>query len=71
MKKLPLNGLPTWMILCHTPIESATIVTKTALQEILADLSDVYDPHRSDVENWQGLVIDEITELCNIVPELV
>ncbi len=35
-----------------------------------ADLTDVYDPHRSDVENWQGPVIDEIAELCSIVPEL-
>lgn len=34
------------------------------------DLSDVYDPHRPDIENWQGTVIDEISELCNIIPEL-
>ena len=36
-----------------------------------ADLTDVYDPHRPEVENWQGTVIDEITELCTIVSELV
>lgn len=36
-----------------------------------ADLTDVYDPHRSDVENWQGHIIDEISELCTIIPELV
>ena len=36
-----------------------------------ADLTDVYDPHRPEVENWQGIVIDEITELCTIVSELV
>ena len=35
-----------------------------------ADLTDVYDPHRSDVENWQGIAINEISELCAIVPEL-
>ena len=36
-----------------------------------ADLTDVYDPHRPDVENWQEIAIDEISELCTIVPELV
>ena len=35
-----------------------------------ADLTDVYDPHRPEVENWQGIAIDEISELCNIVSEL-
>ena len=35
-----------------------------------ADLTDVYDPHRPEVENWQGIVIDEISELCSIVSEL-
>ena len=35
-----------------------------------ADLTDVYDPHRPDVENWQGVVIDEISELCDLVSEL-
>ena len=35
------------------------------------DLTDVYDPHRPEVENWQGHVIDEISELCTIVSELV
>ena len=34
------------------------------------DLTDVYDPHRPEVENWQGIIIDEITELCDIVSEL-
>ena len=34
------------------------------------DLTDVYDPHRPEVENWQGIAIDEIVELCNIVSEL-
>ena len=36
-----------------------------------ADLTDVYDSHRSEVENWQGIAIDEIAELCDIVSELV
>lgn len=36
-----------------------------------ADLTDVYDPHRPEVENWQGIAIDEIAELCDIVSELV
>ncbi|RKU35856.1 hypothetical protein C6496_16290 [Candidatus Poribacteria bacterium] len=35
-----------------------------------ADLTDVYDPHRPDVENWQGIAIDEISELRTIVSEL-
>ena len=35
------------------------------------DLTDVYDPHRPEVENWQGITIDEISELCDIVSELV
>lgn len=35
-----------------------------------ADLTDVYDPHRPDVENWQGITIDEIAELPYIVSEL-
>lgn len=35
------------------------------------DLTDVYDPHRPEVENWQGIAIDEITELCDIVSELM
>ena len=34
------------------------------------DLTDVYDPHRPEVENWQGITIDEIAELCDIVSEL-
>ena len=34
------------------------------------DLTDVYDPHRPEVENWQGIAIDEISELCTIVSEL-
>ena len=35
-----------------------------------ADLTDVYDPDRPEVENWQGIVIDEIVELCDIISEL-
>lgn len=35
------------------------------------DLTDVYDPDRPEVENWQGITIDEISELCLIVSELV
>lgn len=27
------------------------------------DLTDVYDPHRPEVEHWRGLAIDEIAEL--------
>ncbi len=30
------------------------------------DLSDVYDRHRPDVENWQGLAVNEIKEICEI-----
>ena len=30
------------------------------------DLSDVYDQHRPEVESWQGLVINEIKELCDM-----
>ena len=36
-----------------------------------ADLADVYDPHRPEVENWQGIAIDEIAALCDIVSKLV
>ena len=32
-----------------------------------ADLTDVYDPHRPEIENWQGIVIDEISEVHAIV----
>ncbi|MDE0089284.1 MAG: HAD family hydrolase [Candidatus Poribacteria bacterium] len=53
--------------------EELTGASSVGMRPILkrADLTDVYDPHRSDVENWQGPVIDEIAELCNIIPELV
>ena len=34
------------------------------------DLTDVYDPHRPEVENWHGIAIDEISELRTIVSEL-
>ena len=34
------------------------------------DLRDVYDSHRPEVENWQGITIDEIAELCNIISRL-
>lgn len=52
--------------------EELTGAASVGMRPILkrADLCDVYDPHRSDVENWQGHVIDDISELCNIVPEL-
>ena len=52
--------------------EELTGAASVGMRPILkrADLTDVYDPHRSDVENWQGTVIDEIAELCNIIPEL-
>ncbi len=35
-----------------------------------ADLTDVYDPHRPEVENWRGIAIDEIAELCDLVSKL-
>lgn len=35
-----------------------------------ADLTDVYDAHRPELENWQGHVIDEVTEVCDITSEL-
>ena len=34
------------------------------------DLMDVYDPHRPEVENWQGIAIDEIAEVSDIVLKL-
>ena len=34
------------------------------------DLTDVYDSHRPEVESWQGIAINEIAELCNIISEL-
>ena len=30
------------------------------------DLHDVYDRHRPEVENWWGLAVDEIKELCDM-----
>ncbi len=33
------------------------------------DLTGVYDAHRPDVENWQGPVIDEIRELCDMMQQ--
>ena len=30
------------------------------------DLRDVYDSHRPEVENWRGLAVDEIKELCDM-----
>ncbi len=51
--------------------EELTGAASVGMRPILkrADLTDVYDKHRPEVENWEGLVIDEISELCNIVPE--
>ena len=34
------------------------------------DLTDVYDSHRPEVENWQGLAINEIAEVRDIVLKL-
>ena len=52
--------------------EELTAAAAVGMLPILkrVDLSDVYDPNRPDVENWQGPVIDEISELCDIVSEL-
>ncbi len=36
-----------------------------------ADLTDVYDSYRPEVEDWRGIAVDEISELCDIVSELV
>ena len=35
-----------------------------------ADLTDVYDSHRPEVENWQGMAINEIAEVHDIVLKL-
>ncbi len=52
--------------------EELTAAAAVGMLPILkrADLTDVYDPHRPEVENWQGIAIDEIVELCDIVSEL-
>ena len=52
--------------------EELTAAAAVGMLPILkrADLTDVYDPKRPDVENWQGTVIDEISELCDLVSEL-
>lgn len=47
---------------------AASIGMRPILKRV--DLSDVYDPYRTDVENWRGIVIDEISELCKIIPKL-
>ena len=31
------------------------------------DLHDVYDSHRPEVESWQGLAVDEIKDICEII----
>ena len=36
-----------------------------------ADLTDVYDPDRPEVENWDGIAIDEIADLRALLPELI
>ena len=53
--------------------EELTGAAEVGMYPILkrTDLADVYDPHRSDVENWQGPTIDETSELSHIVSELV
>lgn len=33
------------------------------------DLTDVNDPHRPEVENWRGIEIAEIAELCEMTFE--
>lgn len=52
--------------------EELTAAAAVGMLPILkrADLTDVYDPHRPEVENWQGIAIDEISELYNIISEL-
>ena len=52
--------------------EELTAAASVGMLSILkrADLTDVYDPHRTEVENWQGIAIDKIAELCDIVSEL-
>ena len=52
--------------------EELTAAASVGMLPILkrADLTDVYDPHRPEVENWQGIAIDEIAELCDIISEL-
>ena len=34
------------------------------------DLTDVYDPHRPEVEHWHGIAIDAITELGDVISAL-
>ncbi len=34
------------------------------------DLTDVYDRHRPELENWQGITINDIAELPNLLSEL-
>ena len=53
--------------------EELTAAAAVGMLPILkrTDLTDVYDPDRPEVENWQGITIDEISELGTIVSELV
>lgn len=53
--------------------EELTGATNVGMLPILkrTDLSDAYDPHRPDVENWNGTTINEISELCTILSDLV
>ncbi len=52
--------------------EELTGAAAVGMRPILkrADLTDVYDPRRPEVENWQGIAIDEIAELCDVVSKL-
>ena len=52
--------------------EELTAAAAVGMLPILkrADLTDVYDPHRPEVENWQGIAIDAIAELCDLISEL-
>lgn len=52
--------------------EELTGAASVGMRPILkrTDLTDVYDPHRSDVDKWNGIVINEISELCNIISDL-
>ena len=48
--------------------QELTGAAEVGLQPVLkrTDLSDVYDSHRPEVENWRGPAVDEIKELCDI-----
>lgn len=55
-------------LVCSFTRQELTGAAEAGMRPVLKriDLSDVYDRHRPDVENWRGLAVNEIKEICEI-----